>query len=492
MHQPNDMLHAWIDGELDPTLETQFFSQLAADSELREKLRHMRNIRMEAQKFGATVQPPAEMSERVFARLGFASQAVTASSTSRRPAVLAAFKRAWAPVASAAAAAVITAILILGLHDPMNDAALQTLADGHSPASAVRSESPHEHEHGPRDQSALAEVDAQHASVTDESDRAATAGSGPSSTARMRAGGMTDSDHPAGVRDENPAGTARAATSDRQDRDLPPNDLQERSIAGAAIQKDDAAITNPPGNTGDITTSGSGDVSGSRAGSVSSEDATKTGASGVPDTPPAWRNPAAEQAAALPTVHAMRESPGSGAATPVDTRQYFPGLLTTDIPPALSVEFRGMNTTSFPSATIATSSNPWMQNMAIAVFHTSGQHDLGLEFGQEPFAMHYHGIENGKAVRYEQNLLTPWLLASWRYRLHPFSVAGIEPYFTASLGSSLYFWPMARTGAGLMYMPDRRVRFHIGVEGSMLAYPYQEQWFTSRRVGLTYGLSVLF
>ena len=477
MHQMNDMLHAWIDGELDPALETQFFSLLASDSDLRDKLRHMRNIRMEAQKFGAVVQPPADISDRVFARLGFAVPNESAASASRRPAMLAALGRAWAPVASAAAAAVITAILILGLRDPMNDAATQTLADGGIRPAVEQQETPTEDGRSARDEAAVEQLSKRNPATAPGSGRVTEARTDPSRQRSLRAVKPSSISSSAERRDDIAQHGDDGISSGSEPTANPRND------GSTEVSK-----SNTESTAGDAQVD-AGDSGFADAG-VSDDAHATSGGADIPANDPSWRNPLIEPA--VPAANAMRESPAPAGTAPVDTRQYFPGLRPTDVLPALSVELRGMNTASFPSPTITTSSDPWMQNMAVAVFYTSGQHDLGLEFGQEPFAMHYHGVENGKAVRYEQNLLTPWLQASWRYRFRPFSIAGIEPYVTASLGSSLYFWPMARTGAGIMYMPDRRVRFHIGVEGSMLAYPYQQQWFTSRRVGLTYGLSVLF
>ncbi|MGB5073939.1 MAG: hypothetical protein WBQ23_07375, partial [Bacteroidota bacterium] len=158
----------------------------------------------------------------------------------------------------------------------------------------------------------------------------------------------------------------------------------------------------------------------------------------------------------------------------------------------ISVELRGVSAASFPNVTIGTRSDPWMANMAAAVYYSDDQDDFGLEYGQEPFSQHYSGVEYGKAVRYEQNLLASWILAGYRHRFTPWRALGsIEPYIATSFGATLEAWPLARAGMGIMYMPDRRVRFHVGLEGSLLAYPFQDKWFTSKRAGLSYGISVL-
>ena len=129
--------------------------------------------------------------------------------------------------------------------------------------------------------------------------------------------------------------------------------------------------------------------------------------------------------------------------------------------------------------------------MAVAVFFSDDRSDYGLEFGQEAFSQRYSGIEYGKGVVYEQNLLTSWLLAGYRHRFLPVFGA-VEPYVSLGAGTTMQAWPLARFGAGFMYMPDRRVRFHLGLEGAVLAYPFQERWFSSERAGLSYGISLLF
>ncbi|MDX9758369.1 MAG: hypothetical protein RBU27_04330, partial [Bacteroidota bacterium] len=205
---------------------------------------------------------------------------------------------------------------------------------------------------------------------------------------------------------------------------------------------------------------------------------------GSPGTPPSH----------LPTGILAQQDvplPASSAPGQVDTRGYFPTLRDDNGSRYLSIELRGVSATSFPDVTIGSRAQPWMENMAASLYFSGTQDDVGIEFGQEAFSQHYSGVEHGQAVRYEQNLLTSWLLAGYRHRFAPWrSLGSIEPYISTGVGSTFEAWPIARAGAGLMYMPDRRVRFHIGLEGVILAYPYQDRWFTSKRAGLTYGISV--
>ncbi|MBN1447246.1 MAG: hypothetical protein JXA28_04890 [Bacteroidetes bacterium] len=496
-HEPNDMLHAWIDGELDPDLEAPFFTHLAADSELREKLRQMRNIRSEAQKYGGSVQPPAGITDRVFSRLGFSAPVIaempSGKSSSQRP-VVTALRHAWAPVASAAAAAAITAILFLGLKNTAITGDDSAFTEGAPPPVSL-----HQSQHSFPRTGTDARGETKSASTHTRSTKSRTANPSQPTAPRNRSetsvrddvivhgdvvvmNDLRTSDEPS----EQPNPLPR--TKEIADNDpIARNDLiarnDEPSPAASATPDDERISTTVP----------------SAALSSESEN-TPLIADGVVGADRSMANLAASQGtvnaqggAIAAATAALHTGPAGDDVSPVDTRQYFPGLLASEGLRSLSFEFRGMNTTSFPNETIGTSSDPWMQNMAVAVYYSGRRHDIGLEFGQEPFAMHYHGIENGKNVHYEQNLLTPWLLASWRYRFDPLAaVGGIQPYVATSVGSSLYSWPMARAGAGIMYMPDHRVRFQVGVEGSLLAYPYQDVWFTSRRFGLTYGLSILF
>ena len=425
---------------------------LASDSDLRSRLRQLRAIRGEARRFGAFTAPSQELTGAVFSRLGFAP-AQTAHRNVFGAALL--LRSAWSPVASAAAAAVITATLILGLSEQPKDATLPRLAEK-SVLTNIPSESPViRHESEPDSPAAVT-------STQEFPDAAQTAGLDTELTSD---------------RSENRAELASVEVRPVVDTEPPANVLpreSEQAQAGTEVRR-----------------------------AQQSDDVAAAPTASYVEVPDNWASADVDRESSAILSGAMNNAavilasqglPGSGMLSqePVDTRKYFPSLEGGPGLQHVSVELRGVSAASFPNVTIGSRSQPWMENMAVALYYSNEQDDFGLEFGQEPFSQHYHGVEYGKAVRYEQNLLTSWLLAGYRHRFEPWRMLGsVEPYFSAGFGTTMQAWPLARAGAGFMYMPDRRVRFQIGLEGTLLAYPYQDTWFTSKRAGLTYGISVL-
>lgn len=462
---PDELLHAYIDNELDEELEPQFFTMLAADGELRSRLHQMREIRGEARRFEAVAAPPSVVTSAVFERLGFAP--VPAPHLSRMAGAALLLRSAWAP-AVAAVVTFLTATVIFGLHD----------TPSLNPSAAQR-----------RDTYAL---------------------STPSKT-------TTESDSPVKL---GPA-DADAATTTQPTSGQEPDEVHDAHHSTMPDLETASSESNATEQSGIIVTHSSETIAAGEPGTTTTTASEPTAAKApahkvpVPVSEDAWASLPADRppdgdGSAKADARARRTSDGiestpeaaaplhmlaqQGIATPdiIDTRQYFPTLGSGPGDRFVSVELRGVTATSFPKATIGSRSNPWMENMAIGVYLGSERNDFGVEFGQEPFSQHYSGVENGKYVRYEQNMISSWVLGGYRHRFAPWRAFGsVEPYVATGFGATLEAWPLARAGMGIMYMPDRRVRFQLGIEGTLLAFPYQDTWFTSKRAGFTYGISVL-
>jgi hypothetical protein len=470
---PDELLHAYIDGELDTEFEQQFYSMLATDSEMRRRLRQFRTVRGEARRFGAVATPPPEVTSAVFTRLGFST--TPSASHSRLAGAALLLRSAWAPGVSAAAAVVITSLLILALQETPRTAAPPTLAS-EQPGPALHIAKPAT---SPSSADDPATTGAQHRPRIDDGTRSAGEG-------RTNVAAGDD-------RDAYRSGRTLAGIPSR--------------LPSTAMATEEVEVKNPTpadGTGGSIVTDEQPVSYYAETRQIQpSDDVALPPSAAYVELPGSWADAdphgiasGGSDAAAMMAKQSMvgqgTPMPGVHAHDAIDTRRYFPALDGGPGLQFLSIEIRGVSAASFPAATIGTRSNPLMENMAAALYYSNEQHDVGLEYGQEPFSQHYNGMEFGKPVRYEQNLLTSWLLAGYRYRFAPVPMLGsVEPYVTAGIGSTLQAWPIARAGAGLMYMPDRRVRFHIGLEGALLAFPYQENWFTSKRAGLTYCISVL-
>lgn len=440
----DSMLHAYIDGELARGDEARFFAMLADDEDYRARLRDIKAIRLEALAGAALGAAPAESASALFARLDFAP-----IPPPRHGVILPLLSAAWTPIASAAAAAFITAVIILGLRDTdVRNGDMQLAARQESASERVQQAPPTKED------------------ASDDALRSSRAVTAPR-TKRVIA--------------VPPGATGVAVPGD------------ERHTEGAL-----AMNTEAPGGE-------AGTRDGAHEHSVPTTDIVKLADNGTAHVP-ASADPATLPS--LPTREGVAVYREGLPATTVeqhtraqsglplyggDTRGYQPSWRQSAADQGISVEVRGITAASFPDPTIASRSTPWMENMAIAAYYGGERHDIGVEFGQEAFSQHYGGVEQGKYVRYEQNLLTSWLLAGWRYRFRPLiALGGIEPYAGLGAGATFEGWPLLRGGVGIMYMPDQRVRFHLGLDGTIMTFPYQGRWFTSKRAGTTYGISVLF
>lgn len=480
MPTPDELLHAWIDDELDPRHEPQFFASLATDRDMRDRLRQLRTVRDEARRFGASAAPPEAATTALFARLGLEEK-----KERRTAAILPLFARAWSPVASAAAAAAITAMIFLGLQNT------DVRSLGGEFAARDNAITPNSEQRIAKEPSAITDAQAPPAEHVPTHEDLRTAGNEIANGRASHTLRESDATHSTATRFAAAQSTAAGVAAEESGLRSAEESMELNARDGADITGELPAIA-----ARISARPAEGSAPEAFADPVLHEEIVMgeqpVFASDDVSTDPDLYS-AYTELSRTPREHsAMQSAPAEGRLQTADTRQYFPDLASSPLLSAFSVELRGMNTTSFPEATVGTGSNPWLENMAVGVYYGAERHDIGLEFGQEPFAMHYNGVEGGKPVSYQQNLLTPWLLATWRYRFAPIrALAGLEPYVQTGLGSTTQLWPMARGGFGLMYMPDARVRFHVGIEGSLMAYPYQSEWFSSRRLGLTYGLSVL-
>lgn len=173
------------------------------------------------------------------------------------------------------------------------------------------------------------------------------------------------------------------------------------------------------------------------------------------------------------------------------------GSIVADIP--LEISLHGFESTAFFSQrqaaleapSIRTGSRPFFRDASIALrWELSDEHTLGIAFGQEHIPQSFVDEDSS----YFQKPLLWWIGASYRYygdRL--FTVAGIAPFAETTLGLALdhsrYQGIMSRAQVGLSYRLDSRVRVLLGAELGMLLYNHQNRIFTTRTLGVNYGLS---
>ncbi len=162
-------------------------------------------------------------------------------------------------------------------------------------------------------------------------------------------------------------------------------------------------------------------------------------------------------------------------------------------PRGVLISARNTSARSNPSPTVLSQNDPVIANLNLGLMYRLGDsHLVGIEIGHEAFSMQFSGIDNGHNVAYEQNPLAWWTTLAYQYSGGQIFVPTLRPYIQAQIGGAIELGPMARASAGIKFQPFSQVSFLLGAEGTVLMYRFQNNWFNSRKLGITYGMSYEF
>lgn len=156
------------------------------------------------------------------------------------------------------------------------------------------------------------------------------------------------------------------------------------------------------------------------------------------------------------------------------------------------LELRNINAKSaVASGTVPTSSNPWFSNMSLALsYNFDKNHSLGFAIGQEAFMQDFTNLTDGIVYSFKQNPLLFWYGLQYKLTLPDLIYANvIYPYASVLVGGTTV-GPMGRIQAGLTFKPDKRVSFYLGAEASTLYYNVQNNIYNTTKYGVTYGIGL--
>jgi hypothetical protein len=179
-----------------------------------------------------------------------------------------------------------------------------------------------------------------------------------------------------------------------------------------------------------------------------------------------------------------------------DARVIMPMNQTPIVPeyrdyPSFYVQVRGLSSSGLTPVSVAPQST-LAENVNLALlYQLSPKHQIGVEVGNETFPMSFNGNRNGQLIRYEQQPVSTWAGITYRYSFAPIGSSALTPFAQGLIGGT-QFGPLGRLAGGLQYSPAGPLTFMLGVEGTTMAYTYQNQWFTSSKLGLTYGMAIRF
>ncbi|MBN1448818.1 MAG: hypothetical protein JXA28_12885 [Bacteroidetes bacterium] len=161
-------------------------------------------------------------------------------------------------------------------------------------------------------------------------------------------------------------------------------------------------------------------------------------------------------------------------------------------PDGITLYARNAALRSDPSPAVVSQSDPWFRNMNLGLMYTlSDYHAIGIEVGQESFPQTFRGIEGGEDVWYEQNPLAYWATAVYQFNGDAL-LPHVHPFAQAQFGGAARLGPLARATVGLKFRPFERIAILAGLEGSMLLYRFQDTWFHTDKIGLTWGVAYAF
>ena len=159
--------------------------------------------------------------------------------------------------------------------------------------------------------------------------------------------------------------------------------------------------------------------------------------------------------------------------------------------PRYIAQIRGYSLSPTVSTDLAPD-NEWYSDLGLGLLYQIDRHNtVGFELGNEAYPMVFEGDRNGQTLLYEQHPSTMWYGPTYRYTANTFGTLPIAPYGQVLLGFSEY-GPVGRLAAGFQYAPSGTLSFILALESSALAYRHQDTWYVSPKIGLTYGMSVLF
>lgn len=163
-----------------------------------------------------------------------------------------------------------------------------------------------------------------------------------------------------------------------------------------------------------------------------------------------------------------------------------------------SLIIRGMIGHSFPNPEVETQNTLFFSDMSAGLYFTQWNNiKFGIEFGRESFGLRYKNIENNIAFFKEQKPMIYWAAVGFDYSLPHKIFDGygfeIHPFVDILAGGSQIGGPLLKFITGLRLNPNSYgVGMFLGFEGSMLFYQNQSKFYLSRKLGLTYGLSINF
>lgn len=158
------------------------------------------------------------------------------------------------------------------------------------------------------------------------------------------------------------------------------------------------------------------------------------------------------------------------------------------------ITLRGLTGKSFPNPDVAANDITSLSNLSFGFYFTQWDNiKFGIEFGRETFGLSYENIADGILFNYEQKPSILWGAVGIDYSIPVSIYNSFQPFVTLLAGGTQIGGPLVKGIAGIRFRPaNSNFEAYLGAEGSLLFYQNQKIFYLTRKIGLTYGIAIIF
>jgi hypothetical protein len=426
---PSEMLHLLFDGELDSSLETPLYASLMQNEDLRSELRELIAIRDSIRKDVEAYTPPVVATQGIFSKLGYTPPIIPKATVSNTTSFWSNFgQKLWNPAVSAILASVITALFFMNYYQ--NENTNSSVYNNKMQPTMTKSA-----------------VIAQNGNVAN------------------------DDIANQSLKNE------RVIIKERIKYVYVTNNESNKSN----ISENDKILT---GTTPEITGTSNEISTGKNTQENTLSDDSKSWLSMINPVPFfGIESSIIRQNQLKNQNNSSREFILSDNFYPEQEKGH-----------SLMMQFKAMSGASFPNVQIENLADNVIKNFSFGAFvpMTENFH-LGIEGGQEPFSQVFHHVEDNTLYRIEQNPTLWWLGIGFKYNWdkHIEFLANAQPFINLTIASTKV-GPYGKAIAGLQFVSDNGIGIMLGIDGGSLIYQEQKRFYSTEKLGITYGMFMRF
>ncbi|MGB9702438.1 MAG: anti-sigma factor family protein [Candidatus Kapaibacteriota bacterium] len=159
----------------------------------------------------------------------------------------------------------------------------------------------------------------------------------------------------------------------------------------------------------------------------------------------------------------------------------------------ISLTINKSNSKSTISTNLEPLSNPLLNDYSISIGYLLNKNNsVGIEFGQENYSQQFNGVIDGKYADVTQVFTAQWYGLAYQYNFGEInSFFNINPFSRFVFGGTS-IGPIFKGILGISYQANEKLTIQSGFEYSNLFYKFDNNWFSSDKYGIFYGVKIGF